>query len=257
MKLVIKIISVLAIWAGCSNVFAGESYRILFIGNSFTNYGPVPELISEIAVNFGKEKPYVKNVSVNGKALGFHCQHEPTLKAIDEGGWDFVVLQEYSTNPTDNAGNPAEFKENAAWLYDRVKKSSPDAKVVLYETWARHEAHSIYKEKFGSRYEMQEQLIKHYHDCAENYIPAYSQSEKKNDILLAPVGEVWEKNYLWKNIMLHGDDLYHAGNVGQFLNAMVIYAAIYDAKVEGVKPLNGVSEGDAEYLAEVADQVMQ
>ena len=256
MKIIQSIVAVFVILFSSNFVAAGEGCRILFIGNSFTNYGPIPELVQEIAENFGQEKPYVQNAAVNGKSFAFHRQHEPTLKAIDKGGWDFVVLQEYSTNPTDNAGNPAEFKANAAWLYDRIKKASPEAKVVLYETWARHEMHDIYKDKFGSRLEMQEQLIKHYHDCAENYIPGHCESEMKNDILLAPVGEVWQKNYMQKNIMLHGDDLYHAGNVGQFVNALVIYATIYDAEVTGVKPVNGVSDGEAEYLAEVADMVV-
>ena len=68
-------------------------------------------------------------------------------------------MQEYSTRPTDNIGDPVAFKVAATFLYDRVKESSPAAQIILYETWARHEDHSYYPDSFADRDEMQEQLI--------------------------------------------------------------------------------------------------
>ena len=192
---------------------------------------------------------------MGGKSLEFHSKRKETLAAIDAGGWDYVVLQEYSTKPTDNIGDPKGFKADATKMYDRIKKSSPDAKVVLYMTWARHEKNDIYKKDFKDRTEMQSQLIKHYHDCVENYIPSHSESAKKDDLLLAPAGEAWQANYLDKNIMLHADELYHAGDAGKYLNALTIYATIYKSKVSGLKPQLGVSEEDAKYLQGIVDKL--
>ena len=234
---------------------AGEGLRILFLGNSFTNYGPIPDMVADLAADAGFAKPEVLNVAENGQSLEYHRNCEKTLAAIDAGGWGFVVLQEYSTRPTDNIGDPAGFKRDATWLYDRIKASSPQAKVVLYETWARNEFNDMYQEKFDNRMQMQNQLNKHYHDCVENYIPANSTAAVKDDLLLARVGEAWDINYWGRNMMLHDTDKYHAGNAGRYLNSLVIYSTIYGKKTSGLKPQLELSEEDAEYLQGIADRL--
>ena len=234
---------------------AEEPLRILFIGNSFTNQGPIPEVVRDLAMNAGWATPDVTNAAVTAKTLTFHTTHVHTLAAIDEGGWDYVVLQEYSTKPTDNIGDPEAFKAAATFLYDRIKLSSPAAQIILYETWARHEDHNFYPDSFADRDEMQEQLNFHYHDCADNYIPEYSEDVNKTDVNVAPAGEAWHANYHDLNIMLHGDDLYHACNNGQYLSAMAIYSTIYERMVIGLNPLLGVTETDATYLQTICDGV--
>ncbi len=254
MKSVFFVLAVMMSLVGLAS--GGEGYRILFIGNSFTNYGPVPEIVKQMAVDAGEDVPEVVNVAANGQSLEYHSKCEKTLKAIDGGGWDFVVMQEYSTRPTDNIGDPAGFKRDATWLYDRVKAKSPKAKVVLYETWARHEFNNMYPEKFDNRMQMQEQLNKHYHDCVENYIPDHSEAKVKDDVLLAKVGEAWGLNYMGRNINLHDSDLYHAGDAGRFLNGLVIFKTIYgDDKVSGVKGQLGLEDEVVEYLLEIGEEV--
>ncbi|MBN1127298.1 MAG: hypothetical protein JXA82_20015 [Sedimentisphaerales bacterium] len=208
-----------------------------------------------MALDAGWPGPNVTNVSVGGQTLSFHSTDADTLAAIDQGGWDYVVLQEYSTKATDNAGDPNGFKTDATFLYDRVKTSSPNARIILYETWARHEDHDIYPETFIDRDEMQMQVIAHYHDCADNYIPTHSTSPQKTDVRVAPAGEAWHANYHDRNLMLHGSDLYHAGSRGQYLNAMVIYSTIYHRMVAGLHPLLGVNQAETIYLQEICDSV--
>lgn len=229
--------------------------KILFIGNSFTFQGPVPDIVKNLAVDAGWPIPNVKSVTVAGKSLEFHRNNENTLAAIDQGGWDYVVLQEYSTRATDNVGDPNGFKADATFLYDRIKKSSPKAQIILYLTWARHEKHGIYNDKFKNRDQMQSQIITHYRDCAVNYIPTHSKSSSKTDLNVAPVGSAWDVNYHGRNLMFHGEDLYHANNAGQYLNAMVIYSTIYQRAVAGLKPQLGVSEEDAVYLQKLCNVI--
>ena len=243
-----------------TTVKAEEPLRILFIGNSFTIRGPIPEVVRDLAIHAGWPGPDVRQATVSGKTLEFHTEYLPTLADIDEGDWDYVVLQEYSTRPTDNIGDPLAFKEAATFLYDRVKESSPDAQIILYETWARHEDHNFYPDTFADRDEMQEQLNFHYHDCADNYIPAHSNDVNNTDVTVAPVGEAWHVNYHNRldgdpNVMLHADDLYHGGINGQYLSSMVIYSTIYHRKVEGLSPLLGISESDAAYMQGISDAV--
>jgi hypothetical protein len=243
-----------------ATVKAEEPLRILFIGNSFTIRGPIPEVVRDLAMNAGWAAPDVRQATVSGKTLEFHSSYIPTLADIDEGGWDYVVLQEYSTRPTDNIGDPEAFKFYATFLYDRVKLSSPDAQIILYETWARHEDHDFYPDSFEDRDEMQEQLNYHYHDCADNYIPANSTAAIKTDVRVARVGEAWHVNYHNRldglyNVMLHSDDLYHGDINGQYLSSMVIYSTIYHRMVIGLNPLLGISEADASYMQDICDAV--
>ena len=244
-----------ALCCAVTSLKADTPLNILFIGNSFTNGGPIPTVVQSIAVDAGWAGPDVTNVAVNGQSLSYHRTSATTLAAIDSGGWDYVVLQEYSTKPTDNIGPASVFKADATFLYDRVKASSPAAQIILYETWARHEDNTIYPGTFTDRTQMQTQLNFHYHDCADNYIPANSTAAVKTDVTVAPAGEAWHANYLDQNLMLHGGDLYHAGSLGQYLSSMAIYSTIYHRMVTGLSPQLGVSEADAAYLQTICDTV--
>lgn len=227
--------------------------RIFFIGNSFTLGGPIPTLVHDLAVAAGWPEPEVEMSAVGGYTLSRHRELESTLAGIEVEGWDFVVLQEYSTGPTDNAGNPTVFKLDATWFYDQFKINSPEAMVVLYETWARHPDHSIYPGTFANPEEMQAQLRFHYNDAADNFIPTHSTAAITDDVVVAPAGDVWERHLAEADaIRLHGSDDYHAGSAGQYLNALVIYSTIYGCRTEGLPGL-GITDGDAARLQVVAD----
>jgi len=213
---------------------ADEALNLLFIGNSYTDLGPIPNLVRDLATDAGWATPNVQRVTPHGQTLNYHTTNADTLNAIDIGDWDFVVLQEYSTRPTDNAGSPTTFKNSATTLYDRVKLSSPDAQVLLYETWARHPDHSLYDSTFTDPAQMQAQLRFHYNDAADNFIPANSTAAVKTDVAVAPVGDAWE-NYLNTGgpIRLHASDDHHGGDNGKYLSSAVIYSTIYDRTVAG------------------------
>ncbi len=234
-------------------VRADDPLNLLFIGNSFTHQGPIPDMVGDLATDAGWTTPNTQFVAPGGVTLGFHSTNPDTLNAIDTGGWDYVVLQDFSTRPTDNAGNPFAFKTDATFLYDRVKTTSPDAQVLLYETWARHPDHSIYPATFTDRVQMQAQLRTHYNDAAENFIPANSTSLVTTDVTVAPVGDAWE-DYLDSGgtIRLHGTDDYHAGNNGRYLNAAVLYSMIYDRSAVGLTSLVA-TPADAAVLQSFAD----
>ena len=52
-----------------TTVKAEEPLRILFIGNSFTIRGPIPEVVRDLAMNAGWETPDVRQATVSGKTL--------------------------------------------------------------------------------------------------------------------------------------------------------------------------------------------
>jgi hypothetical protein len=223
-----------------------EPLNILFLGNSFTNQGSIPDVVEAVASSVGWASPNVINGAVNGQSLSYHRSSSSSLGLVDQGNWDYVVLQEYSTGPTDSAGNPQGFKEDVAWFYDRIKQSSPDATIVLYETWARHPDHSIYPDTFDDFSDMQSQLRFHYNDAADNYVPSNS------DIVVARAGDAWEQHLNEDNpLRLHASDDYHANTFGQYLSGLMIYSSIYGCDLEGVSQWNVQNSGDAERLQSV------
>src|SRR5690606_15699042 len=137
--------------------------------------------------------------------------------------------------------------------YDRIKASSADAQVILYETWARHPDHSIYPGTFADPLAMQAQLRFHYGDAATSYIPENATFVPATEVRVAAVGDAWE-GLLAANdrIRLHASDDYHAGENGQYLNALVLYSTLYGVVATGASPL-GLSPSDALILQQVAD----
>lgn len=221
-----------------------EPMRVLFLGNSFTHQGPVPTFVHTLATQAGWPEPEVTFVAPGGKSLGFHREHAESLQAVDQGGWHAVVLQDLSTRPTDNLGDPDAFKQDALWFFERVQSTSPGARVLLYMTWARHPNHGIYPGTFTDPAQMQDQISFHYRDAVEQYIPDNAQRPDTSSLVeLAPVGDVWRHHLEGaRALRLHGDDDYHAGTFGRWLNALTIYAVLYQRRVMDL-PVTAIAPG--------------
>jgi len=224
----------------CMSNHSLAASNILFIGNSFTFQGPVPEIVRHFALSDGFQAPVVAYLDdidgVGGTSLEYRSTHVPTLQLINQQSWDYVVLQELSSRPT-LQGDPGLFKISATTLFDVIKGANPDSTVFLYETWARHADHSDYQhpQTYSSPEDMQQQLREHYNDAVNNYIPNNSLVGVNNDLFLSPVGDAWELNYQSPNpINLHGGDLLHANQHGYYLNALMLYGSIYQVSPIGL-----------------------
>src|SRR5437870_3915236 len=69
---------------------------VLFIGNSYTFFNNLPRLVSALSMN--EDRPLrTESVTQGGYTLEHHWQDGKALAAIQQGGWDYVVLQEHST----------------------------------------------------------------------------------------------------------------------------------------------------------------
>ncbi len=233
------------------------STRILFIGNSFTLQGPVPDLVARFARDSGFVNVVVDFRAVSGQSLAWH-RGDPSpagAPARLREGWDVVVLQDFSTRPTDALGEPAAFKDDVSWFYERAKEANPAVRVVLYETWARRAGHPLYGVAFASPAQMQAQLRRHYTDAAEHYIPRFATVAPGESVGVAPVGDAWELQ-LGRNadLRLHAPDDYHASVAGQYLSAAVLFSTIFDRPAAGLPALH-VAPPVAAALQATADQV--
>ncbi|MBX3269120.1 MAG: hypothetical protein KF729_02595 [Sandaracinaceae bacterium] len=231
---------------------------IFFVGNSFTFGGPIPTIVEDLAAYAGWPEPEVDYRAVPGQTLAFHRADTDPANAPDRirEGWDVVVLQEQSTRPTDQLGDPDRFKADATWFYDLAKSVNARARVVLFETWARRFDHAYYPGSFSDPAMMQAELRFHYYDAAERYIPAFSAAAVTSDVRVAPCGDAWELQLAGgEPPRLHAEDSWHAAAPGQYLNALVLYGTIYQSLTEGLVPLRGLDAATAAMLQASADRV--
>ncbi len=72
-----------------------QTKNVLFIGNSYTLRNNLPQIIANIASSRGDELVYT-NSSIESYSFQLHSANINTLNSIRQGGWDYVVLQEFS-----------------------------------------------------------------------------------------------------------------------------------------------------------------
>jgi len=243
-----------------------QSQNILFIGNSFT-FGQggaqtsttpagVGSIVQSLAASAGLTAN-VQTVAAGGVSLSTHAIPGSLAQtAIANGApgtgapWDVIVLQEFSTNPTASAGNLPQFATALTDLASSVETYNPNAKIVLYETWARDAGHSIYPNTFTDQEHMQCEV----HDgylFGQNHIQTnVAGFSGVNDVEIAFAGDAWlanDLNLMGPGINLYDSDLHHGNDAGYYLSALEIFETIYDQSAVGLTNAS-LSVQDAQYL---------
>ena len=179
--------------------------NILIIGNSLSYFNEMPWMLEQIALS-KKVLPqlHVEFSGGSGMTLEQHWKSGKALQRINEGRWDFVVLQPQSTE----ALRSRETFEAYARRFD-TRIRSRGARTVLLGTWAPR--HSGYAQRsFDEEYEKTARLM---------------------GATLAPVGLVWEQ-LKRRGIELFEDDT-HPDLAGSYLIASVLYAVAYKTSPAG------------------------
>lgn len=235
------------------SAFAEDPQRVLFIGNSYTGVNKLPEVFLEVVQSSGRPAPVVKSSTPGGRTLKQHLTIAGSMKLVDEGGWDVVVLQGQSQEPAIAERDEAvrkEFLESAAELCRRVRAKSPKVKIYFYETWARHADYWKAAKKGPdvgvNPKEMQTRLRKWYGVVA-----------KDNGATLVPCGDAWELNYATSApVRLHTSDHSHPEFVGTYLNALIFFGKIYEMKAPAPMWSGKLDEAQAKLMQGFAAQVL-
>lgn len=232
---------------------------ILFVGNSYTagsssafqKHGGVPKLFEEIAKAKGKQVT-TDGVIAGGKDWAFHLEQPGTATKLAAKPWTWVVLQDHSARlGKDGLG----FMKDGETFYERIVKTSPSCKIVLYETWARP---AVF---FKGNADGPAKMIKDLHEGYAKLQTTLAAKSQHNEVRVAPVGSAfWELE--GKSVMnLHAADNHHANENGYYLAALVIYRTIYHESVIGAptKFFNGaitISDDDAKKLQADAEAIV-
>jgi hypothetical protein len=202
--------------------------NVLFIGNSFTARNNLPGLIEQLAAARGKTMHQLL-ISAGGASLRAHWNAGHALKAITEGEYDFVVLQEQSTLPVKNAKR---MHENIRLFDEAIKDTG--AKMILYMTWARRNAPEAQK----------------------TISDAYTSIGQELGATVVPVGLAWQRFHRSHDQpLLHDRDESHPTLAGSYLAACVFIAILFNENPVGIKAeIPGLPDDDQVKLQKTAWQ---
>lgn len=196
-----------------------QKLRVLFIGNSYTYYNNLPQLLAGLAASAKPARVLeTEMLTVGGATLKRLWDSGQPQQALARGKWDYVVLQEQSTlgmskvvDGIPQINDPAEFHAAARIFDTEIKKLG--AKPVFYMTWARQNNPAS------------QPLL----------TDAYTKIGKELNDTVAPVGLAWQAVLKARpDLGLHVADKSHPNPAGSYLAACVFYATLYGQSPEGL-----------------------
>ncbi len=169
--------------------------RVLFVGNSLTEGNDLPHLVQAMAAA-GKVRLHVTAATAGGFSLEDHWNGGNARKALAEGKWDFVVLQQ---GPSARPESQVNLKQWAKKWADEIRKRG--AKPALYMVWPFA----------GQR------------DGPKGVSRSYRAAAKASDAKILPAGEAWQEALAHDpQPDLYQPDLLHPTPEGSYLAALVI-----------------------------------
>ncbi len=238
--------------AGAKKQADEDSVRILFIGNSFTYHNNMPDMVRDIATT-QKLKYSCSRIVKGGQRLSGHLKDPVLTETLAKGGWDYVIIQEQSSDPAGPTSLVREKVYPAAHTLDSlVHAGSPDAKVIFFMTWGH---------KYGSIFNVRNNdhsypLSDSYEGMQERLKTSYLEMAYDNNAWCAPVGMAWKvAKEQMPNLWLYNQDSYHPSKAGSYLAANVIFTTIlqrhYQTKYDA-----GLSPETAEALQRIAQDTV-
>lgn len=191
------------------------NYKVLFIGNSYTAVNNLPQLVADVANSAGDAITFQSNIP-GGATFQMHCSNA-SMSYIQQGGWDYVVLQEQSQLPSFPISQVVqEVFPYAAQLNDSIEKYSPCAETVFYMTWGRETG------------DPQWAPISTYEGMDDSLYVRYMMMAEDNQAIVSPVGRVWRyirTNY--PSLQLYDPDGSHPSYLGSYAAACTFYTVLF------------------------------
>lgn len=196
------------------------SKNVFFIGNSYTAQNNLPQLISEIAGSTGDNLSYQSHTP-GGSTLQDHANNASVLNTIEQGNWDYVVLQEQSQIPAFSVSFvQTQFFPFAAQLANYIKSKNPCGNPIFYMTWGRKNGDT--SNCTGGSY------LCTYEGMDDKIYERYMQAAQENESLISPVGRVWR--YIRTQnptLELYEADGSHPNYLGSMIAAYTFYTTIF------------------------------
>ncbi|PSK94819.1 putative secreted protein (Por secretion system target) [Taibaiella chishuiensis] len=215
----------LCLLTGAGSASAGDTLRVLFIGNSYTDVNNLPEVVRKLA-NASGDSLYYKVSVPGGTTFEQHAALPATVNLIAQGGWDYVVLQEQSQRPSFNDAQVAnEVYPYARKLDSLVHVYTPCAKTVFYMTWGRKngDAGNCAVWPPVCTYQGMDSLLQ----------LRYSIMAQQNNAMISPVAKVWRRlrNTTGAPELYQADES-HPSPAGTYAAALSFYSLFFNKNPE-------------------------
>ena len=233
-----------------STTLIGQShYKALFIGNSYTYVNDLPAMTAALALSAGDTLTYDGNTP-GGHTLFNHTTNATSLSKIEQGIWDFVVLQEQSQRPAfPQAQVEVEVFPFATWLDSAIHAANPCTETVFYMTWGRKNGDAGNCQNWPPvcTYEGMDDLLRE----------RYMQMALDNAAITSPVGAVWR--YIRENnpdIELYQTDESHPSVAGTYAAACCFYTTLFRKSANEITDNQGLDAAQAEYIRSAVNTVV-
>jgi hypothetical protein len=198
---------------------AAPAERVLFIGNSLTAVNDLPGLVEALSRLSSGPALVCRVVVFADHSLEDHWARGDAQRAIAEGGWSTVVLQQ----------GPSALPESQVLLREYTKRfdaviRKAGARTALYMVWPSQARFQDF----------------------DGVSASYTTAAKDVHGLLLPVGDAWRA--AWKrdaSLRLYGDDGFHPSALGSYLAALVMYQGLTGRSAVGLpatlRPASGAA----------------
>lgn len=227
------------------NAQTSKKIKVLFIGNSYTYVNNLPQLIYNVALANGDTLVFDSSAP-GGFTFGNHFLNSTTNTKISAGGWQYVVLQAQSQEPSFSPGQVnSQTLPYAIKLDSLIKHYNPCATTVFYETWGRKNgdaSNCAFYPPICTYTGMQNRLKESYKLFADTC-----------HAILSPVGEAYRSSITASpSINLYQADESHPSVEGSYLAAALFYEVLFQRSVTSNTYNPGLSPANHLFLQQTA-----
>jgi hypothetical protein len=211
--------------AGCTGDWSTDGKRVLFLGNSYTDYnGGLDSMLAALAPH-----THAQRVSPGGSTLQQHAASVDDARVLTSATWDMVVLQDQSQYPV---VEPALFAAGAEAMVAEVRAAK--ATPMFLATWGRPDSPGVTSEALDAAY----------------------RSEAERLVMgVIPAGRAFAASLAAKPALMLNQSDGHPTPAGTYLAGCSAYAAIYHVSPVGNSAHGGLSADVAEHLQKMAAKV--
>jgi hypothetical protein len=234
-----------------TSLFGQDTLSVLFLGNSYTSYNNLPQLVQSLSNSAGKTLIIDSNMP-GGYLISGHLNDATTFSKISQGNWDYVILQEQSQIPSIDFYRYNDMYPAISEIKSLIEQYNPCAKIITYMTWGR---------RFGGQQcdpsgTYCSPVFADFNHMQDSLTSAYLEISEQLNIQCAPVGITWQNILNDTTLILHSNDNSHPNIDGSYVAALTIFSSIWKQSSFGLTYTAGLSSQLAQYYQTKSDNTL-
>ncbi len=239
----------LAISIGTQAQNYSKKRSALFIGNSYTYFNNLPQLVEQLALANG-DTLVVDSYAPGGYTFNNQFNDANCIAKIYSKNWDYVILQAQSQEPSFSPAQVnAQTLPYALKLDSVIKDNYSCSKTVFFETWGRKNGDASNCAAYPP--------VCTYTGMQNRLKDSYMLFADQTAGIVAPAGEAFRESILQNSgLDLYIADQSHPSLEGSYLSACVFYETLFHKSVLSNTYTAGVSSIIVSFLQQIAHDVV-